>query len=70
MGTPSLNAGGVLAVGTRTGCHPSTSKPGAYLLDAATGAILATLPVGKNPVYAQPVFGGSNLCVATETGGL
>ena len=70
MGTPSLDAGGVLAVGTRSGCQPSTSKPGAYLLDAATGAILATLPVGKNPVYAQPVFGGPYLYVATETGGL
>jgi polyvinyl alcohol dehydrogenase (cytochrome) len=70
MGTPSLDAAGVLAVGTYTGCAPTVSKPGAYLLNAATGGILATLPVNNARVFSQPVFAGTTLYVATETSGL
>lgn len=70
LGTPSLDAGGVLAVGTYTGCIPATATPGAYLLAAATGAVLAALPVNNARVFAQPVFAGPRLYVATETGGL
>jgi outer membrane protein assembly factor BamB len=70
LGTPSLDAGGVLAVGTYTGCVPSTAKSGAYLLDAGTGLVLATLPVNNAKVFAQPVFAGTGLYVATETSGL
>jgi outer membrane protein assembly factor BamB len=70
LGTPSLDAAGVLAVGTYTGCVPATATPGAYLLNARTGAILATLPVNKAKVFAQPVFAGARLYVATETSGL
>jgi hypothetical protein len=46
------------------------SKPGAYLLNAATGGILATLPVNNARVFSQPVFAGTTLYVATETSGL
>ena len=70
MGTPSLDGGGVLAVGTYTGCVPSTSRTGAYLLNAATGGILATLPVNNAKVFGQPVFAGTGLYVATESSGL
>jgi outer membrane protein assembly factor BamB len=68
MGTPSLDSAGVLAVGTRT-C-PTSGTPGAYLVNATTGAILTTLPVGASRVFAQPVFAQSTLFVATETRGL
>jgi outer membrane protein assembly factor BamB len=70
MGTPSLDAAGVLAVGTYAGCRPAGSTPGAYLLNAATGAILKTLPVNGSKVFAQPVFAGTSLYVATEANGL
>ncbi len=70
LGTPSLNAAGVLAVGTYTGCKPSTSKPGAYLINASNGSILAALPVNNAKVFGQPVFANSDLYVATEASGL
>ena len=68
MGTPSLDSAGVLAVATYGCTKPGT--PGAYLVSAATGAILSTLPVGANKVFAQPVFAQGTLFVATESGGL
>jgi polyvinyl alcohol dehydrogenase (cytochrome) len=68
MGTPSLDGAGVIAAATYN-C-PSGSAPGAYLLDASTGAVLATLPVGGSRIFGQPVFAQSNLYVATETAGL
>jgi outer membrane protein assembly factor BamB len=68
MGTPTLDSAGVLAVGTYRCVKPAT--PAAYLVNAATGAILTTLPVGANKVFAQPVFAQGTLFVATESGGL
>ena len=68
MGTPSLDSAGVLAAGTYTCTAGHT--PGAYLIDAATGAILKTLPVGSSRVFGQPVFAQGTLFVATETNGL
>ena len=68
MGTPSLDSAGVLAAGTYT-C-PSSKTPGAYLLDASTGSIIATLPIGSNRVFSQPVFAQGTLFVSTESGGL
>jgi hypothetical protein len=67
-GTPSLDSAGVLAVGTWGCTAPNT--PGAYLLDAATGAILTTLPTGTSKVFSQPVFAQGTLFVAAQTGGL
>ena len=66
-GTPSLDSAGVLAAGTY---GFGTCPTGAYLIDAATGAILTTLPVGSARVFAQPVFAQGTLFVATETNGL
>jgi len=68
VGTPSLDSAGVLAVGTWSCTPPNT--PGAYLLDAATGAILTTLPTGTSRVFSQPVFAQGTLFVATQTKGL
>jgi polyvinyl alcohol dehydrogenase (cytochrome) len=68
MGSPSLDSAGVLAAGTYL-C-PTGNTPGAYLINAATGAILKSLPVGSSRVYAQPVFAQGTLFVATETQGL
>ncbi len=68
MGTPTLDSAGVLAAGTYS-C-PGTRTPGAYLINASTGAILKTLPVGSSPVFGQPVFAQGTLFVATETRGL
>jgi outer membrane protein assembly factor BamB len=68
MGTPSLDGAGVLAAGTYR-C-PAGQKPGAYLIDASTGAILTSLPVGSGRVFAQPVFAQGTLFVATESNGL
>jgi len=67
-GTPTLDNAGVLAVGTFRCVAPNT--PTAYLINAATGAILTTLPVGSTKVFGQPVFAQGTLFVATETNGL
>ena len=68
VGTPTLDSAGVLAVGTYRCASPNT--PGAYLVDAVTGAVLTTLPVGSAKVFSQPVFAQGALFVATETNGL
>jgi hypothetical protein len=58
----------VLAAGTYL-C-PAGNTPGAYLINAATGAILKTLPVGSGSVFGQPIFAQGTLFVATATQGL
>jgi outer membrane protein assembly factor BamB len=68
MGTPSLDSAGVLAAGTYL-C-PAGNTPGAYLINAATGAILKTLPVGSDRVFGQPVFAQGTLFVSAATQGL
>jgi polyvinyl alcohol dehydrogenase (cytochrome) len=68
MGTPSLDSAGVLAVATYTCTKPGA--PAAYLVNAVTGAILATLLPGTSKVFAQPVFAQDTLFVATVSGGL
>jgi outer membrane protein assembly factor BamB len=68
VGTPTLDSAGVLGVGTFY--RFSSNTPGAYLLNAATGAILTKLPVGSTRVFGQPVFAQAALFVATETNGL
>jgi hypothetical protein len=68
-GTPSLDGAGVLAAGTHS-C-PAGACPGAYLINAATGVILKTLPVGGRRVFSQPVFArGTPSSPPTETQGL
>jgi hypothetical protein len=66
-GTPSLDSAGVLAAATY---NYGTCPTRAYLINAATGAILTTLPTGPGNIFAQPVFAQNTLFVATETNGL
>jgi outer membrane protein assembly factor BamB len=63
FGTPTLDGSGVLAVQTILG-----TDAGVYLLSETTGAQLAQL---SNPgwVFAQPVFAGGYLFVASATKG-
>ena len=68
MGTPSLDSAGALAAGPYRCVKPAT--PGAYLINAAAGAILTALPAGGSKVFAQPVFAQGALLLATETAGL
>src|SRR5262249_60984649 len=68
-GPPALDAAtGVLAVATWSKCQ-SGSSPAVYLLNAATGSILGTLPLTVGG-FAQPVFAGPYLLVADESGQL
>ena len=65
-GTPALDAAtGVLAVATWVPCRHGS--PTVYLLSAATGRILSTVPL-KVGGFAQPVFAGRYLFVADESG--
>jgi hypothetical protein len=65
LGTPSVNAAGVIAASTFDLASGATN--GTYLIDAATGTILNTLVHG--PAFPQPVFVGSYLVVATQKNG-
>ncbi|MBI3811122.1 MAG: PQQ-binding-like beta-propeller repeat protein [Nitrospirae bacterium] len=65
IGTPTLNASGVLAAATW-----NFSANAAYLLNAATGAILATISTSNSMVFAQPVFADNYLLIATQDQGL
>jgi outer membrane protein assembly factor BamB len=62
-GSPSLDGSGVLAAS-------SNAMGGAtYLLDASTGALLATVNTNSQE-FAQPVYAGPYLFLATEESGL
>jgi outer membrane protein assembly factor BamB len=67
-GTPSADAGGVIAVVTRGDCT-APSADALYLVGADSGQVLAALPT-SSPAFAQPAFAGNRLFVATETNGL
>jgi hypothetical protein len=66
-GTPSMDSAGVLTVATWDCTSPNI--PAAYLMDAATGAILTTLPT-QGRIFSQPVFAQRTLFVASQTRGL
>jgi polyvinyl alcohol dehydrogenase (cytochrome) len=65
VGSPTLDGSGVIAAGT---FYARTNA--VYLLDADNGSILATVDTGGAPVFAQPVFAGPYLLVASVTNGL
>jgi outer membrane protein assembly factor BamB len=63
LGSPSLDGSGVLAV-------PSDTKGGStYLFDASTGTLLATVTTNSQE-FAQPVYAGPYLFLATAQSGL
>jgi outer membrane protein assembly factor BamB len=61
VGSPTLDGGGVLAV-------PTYTSSGLFLINAATGKILAQLATG--PVFGQPVFADNMMLVPTKLNGL
>jgi outer membrane protein assembly factor BamB len=64
LGTPTMNGGGVIAVGT----YDDTATPNAiYLISAATGRILRTLSQGS-PDFAQNVFANGWLFTVDDSG--
>jgi PQQ-like domain len=60
LGSPTLDGGGLLAVGTYT------APGGVYLINAATGTIVEELTTGTT--FAQSVFANSRLYTATSNG--
>jgi outer membrane protein assembly factor BamB len=66
MGSPTLNGAGVLAAGTYNIVDVTLNV--VYLLNAANGAILTTIPETNSIVFAQPVFASNHLFVATAAG--
>jgi outer membrane protein assembly factor BamB len=63
FGSPTLDGSGILAVPTGIKTTGAT-----YLLDASNGTVLATLDNSGD--FAQPVFAGPNVFVASITAGL
>jgi outer membrane protein assembly factor BamB len=63
LGSPSMDAAGVIAASTYGG-----TVNGTYLLNATTGAILKLIGLGKE--FSQPVFADGFLILATQGGGI
>jgi outer membrane protein assembly factor BamB len=63
FGTPTLDGAGVLAVGTYDFTNTADAV---YLLNAVTGAILASIPA--DPTFAQSVFANGWLFTASGSG--
>jgi len=68
MGSPTMNGAGLLAAGTYNINAPTLNA--VYLLDSSNGNILATIPESNSIIFAQPVFAGDHLFVATAAGTL
>jgi hypothetical protein len=64
IGAPTLDGGGVVAVGTY---GSSATLNAVYLADARTGRIVRTLITGSTD-FAQSVFAGGWLFTANGTG--
>jgi outer membrane protein assembly factor BamB len=65
IGSPTLDAAGVLAIGVYGG------KTGPFLLNGSTGALLKTLAVGNGKSFGQSIFTDSGLLLATtQTSGI
>jgi polyvinyl alcohol dehydrogenase (cytochrome) len=67
LGTPALDGAGVLAAATYDEDDPSANA--VFLVDARTGVVLNSIRIGS-PTFAQPVFAGRLLLVATVANGL
>ncbi len=64
IGSPTLNGAGVIAAGIYN--ISAVTLNTVYLLNAANGSILTTIPQPNTLVFAQPVFAGTHLFVATR----
>lgn len=67
IGTPGMDGGGVIAAASY---GYTTDDNGVWLIDAATGKILQTIPYGGSLTFSQPVFADGYLLVASGTLGL
>jgi outer membrane protein assembly factor BamB len=64
LGSPSMDSSGVIAAST----YGPTTKNGTYLINAATGAIITLIGLGKE--FSQPIFADNYLILATQGGGV
>ena len=64
LGTPSVSAGGVIAAATYDSTTGVTN--GTYLLDARDGGQLNFLSFANSKQFAQPVFVGNDLLMASQ----
>jgi polyvinyl alcohol dehydrogenase (cytochrome) len=64
LGTPTVNGAGVLAAGTYTSYQDVNAAADVVLMNAATGQVLGQIST-VGPVFAQPVFAGGNLLIAS-----
>ncbi len=60
MGSPTMDGAGVIAIGTY-----GSGTSGVYLVNSATGAILAPDPLLSNGAFSQSVFAENELFAAT-----
>jgi outer membrane protein assembly factor BamB len=67
FGSPTEDGAGVVAAAT---WGKAGTPNAAYLLDATNGNILATIGTGDSRVFAQPVFAGPFVLIATWDHGL
>lgn len=67
IGTPGMDGSGVIAAASY---RSSTNQNGVWLIDAATGQILDTLPYAGSSTFGQPVFADHDLFVASTLHGL
>ena len=67
IGTPTLSAGGVIAVATYNQTTPDRNA--VCLVNAADGSVVKTIPE-DTPIFAQPVFADTHLFIATTGGTL
>jgi outer membrane protein assembly factor BamB len=65
IGTPGMDGAGLIAAASYVS---TTSQNGVFLIDAATGQILKTIPYGTARIFAQPVFADGYLFVAGSRG--
>lgn len=66
IGTPGMDGAGVIAAAS----YGSTTNNRIFLIDAATGHILKTIPYGLSKTFGQPVFADSYLFIASMNRGL
>lgn len=65
IGTPGMNGAGVIAAASY---GSTTNHNGVFLINAATGQILKTIPYVKSKTFGQPVFADDSLFVASANG--
>jgi hypothetical protein len=60
-----MDGAGVIAASS---FESPTGQNGLFLINAANGKLLTTIPYGETPAFGQPVFADNYLIVATAGG--